>query len=244
MTSESARAWLPDSAHGVEQGRRAFDAIIAAWSSDWIEGQKAVIALARLAERGSPANDKALIADKGEVEVGISARAKRLLFETICAVDLAEVELGEVEHKLIDALVQRALDDLAERLAGQAEAAAHAPRDVQLGITLAGRELFGVRMTRALFAVRLKASLAKGAAQRRHPLLRRQRALGRLTIPLRAIVGRGSLSLSELHALGRGDILLLDQQADEGVALEVVGSGAALLFGRLSRDGDRPALNF
>jgi len=242
--SETARSWLPETAFSLDRARRAFDAIVGGWATDWFEGRTAAIAQVNFGERAGPASDKDLFASNAGVELRIGPRAKRLLFETICAVDLTEVELGEIEHKLIDALLQRALDDLADRMAMPVESALIETPDVRMGVSLAGRDLLGIHMTRSLFTARLKAALPKSSAQRRPPLHRRQRALGRLNVPLRAIVGRGSLSLSELRALALGDIVLLDQQANEGVALEVAGAGAALLYGRLGRDGDRPALNF
>ena len=243
MMAGSARSWLPDSAFTIDRARRALGAALETWSRAWFS--EARVSLTRVALEESPGRDDGGISPDAAdgTAIALSPRGKRRLFETICAVDLAELSLGEAEHRAIGAVTREAALDLLKAFdLGVPEPHSGDDKVVRLTVCVGGQELAVVRAPCGAVAARLTSAVARSTTPRAG-LVRRSRAIGSASVRLDAIVGRGALALGELNALNPGDIVILDRELEEGIALTLAGSSRVLLYGQLGRDGSMPALH-
>lgn len=238
-----ARAWLPDNALALERVRTALDPALADWARRWL-GAAARVGVDSVEAR-------AVTPDPGAVRITgpddrlallVSMPGKRLLFEVACAVDLAAVALGSNDHALIEAMTTEIAEDLATTL-GANETGGKIADDacLRLGLTLNGRALLTIEASRAWLAGKVRA-LASPVRTRLPRLERRRAAIGQSRVPIDAILGRGALSLAELHSLAAGDVVLLDRAVAQGVALIVGDSSRSIAQGALGRDGVRPTI--
>ena len=110
----------------------------------------------------------------------------------------------------------------------------HEPTEVMLAITLGVAGDLGEGRIRVCFPIAGLKSALGGAVQRgmgQHispenaPLLRTAlaKSLGQVALPLTAAIGTGEASIRSLANLRAGDIVRIDHQADEPIALQVDG---------------------
>src|SRR5579859_500717 len=223
--SSAARAWLPDGAFERSAARRVLSPVLEAWSNDWFVD--AMISLADVREADRATGLHGLVVDRpGQpTTISLTARGKRLLFETACSVDLAEIELSDTDRRLVDILVEEIASDLLARLDAMLEVPrVHDTPSHSLVLTLKGRDLLTINVSRSLLASWLKSGMPQPRG-REGTLTKRSRAIGETTLSLDAVVGSASIALADLTHLAIGDILILDQALDAGVAMTLSSSG-------------------
>jgi len=237
-----ARAWLPDTALGLERARAVLEPALAVWAERWL-GTAARVVVKSVGARETSPDPRAL--QIGDAASGpailLPARGKRLLLETVCAVDLAAVELGLKDHALIDAMAIGIAEDLIAALGtGDVGGEPDVVR-LSLGLALNGRDLLTIEVSRPWLAAEVR-TLVSPSRARSPRLARRRAAIGASPVTIDALLGRGSLSLAELHSLAPGDVVLLDRNVAQGVELVVAASARSLAHGALGRDGTQPTI--
>jgi flagellar motor switch protein FliN/FliY len=249
VTSEIPKPWLPRNA--LEQGfaRSVLADAVQAWSKEWF-ARETVRLDALTGFRGAPPPGPRCGQWRAQGALAIcsnpAARTK------LCALALGLGEptqhLSPRESAILDALEQRMIDSLIERLitalaGGRSGVSgpAPAPRDGGVMATLAandGAALFAIAIPFELMLAGAKMALS---AQRRAraPLSApggRLRALAPTALRLEADLGAARLSVGELKDLEPGDVLTLDRAIVEGATLTL--HERALARGHLiERDG-------
>jgi len=236
-----ARAWLPDGALGLDRVRAALQTALAGWAERWF-GATANVGVKTVVLRETSSDPRAIRiggSDTGPA-IRLPAKGKRLLLEAVCTVDLAMVELGPNDHALIDAMATEVAEDLIAAL-GAGDVGGKDEVWLGLGLGLNGRDLLSIEVPRAWLAAKVRA-LVQPSRARPPRLTRRRAAIGDSTVALEARLGRGALSLAELHSLAIGDVVLLDRAVEQGVDLILAGSAQSLACGALGRAGTQPTI--
>jgi hypothetical protein len=245
------RPWLPESAlarGGVDQ---ALADVARHWSANWL-ARKSVRPLGALAAMPTlpGAGSHWLVLDN-DVAIALSGAAADRLAMLMLGESTPPTTLADADRRVLDSLVEAALQDLCRRLAEALGLSPEArwrelgaddapsidrPRTCQFGVDTATPLLHLALATDALVALARARAARSPIRDRVKPIAA---GLATQQVDVSAALGRCSLNLADLAGLGVGDVLLLDRKVDAPLALSVDGLPTRRGTCSVQRDGGR-----
>ncbi len=228
------QAWLPDKCLADPRLSQPVASIVAAWCAHWFAapawtvGDHWVRKLPQNEDKLAPAFDlenglTGLLADRGKLH----------LSGAMLGLPLDKGTPGKADAQLINALADKALADLGERLStlatvksvGEGGAAFYIPVDwptYRLTIFNKARQpMLAVEADRQAL---VSLANAQAPTPRSQPMpVSRDIVLEHLRVRIGAKIGAAKLTLSELEALGVGDVIPLDRPVDGRLGMTVDG---------------------
>jgi len=240
----SCSAWLPDAALTLDRISAALSVCLQEWAEAWI-GDAVTAAQVQFSDAAQISTQVGRIHAAGSATtVSSEARTKRTLLEALLGTSLHGHVLTERDHRLLDGLAGRALEDLVarcDRLVSAFPAPAETARIAILTLRCPAGEIAKLELPHAALAGLVKASL--GDVRTKATSIRsRAQALDEATVEIEAILGENILRFEDVAGLAVGDVLLLDRSLDEPAQIRIAQAGVTLGAGVLSRDGNRVAL--
>lgn len=217
----TAQAWLPGDTPVPPALERRLAECVAEWSGRWFVADPLVVGpLARGA-----ALDLAWHALGDGMMLGLAPTAAVAIGARILGIAVGE--RGAADQSLLDEVAEACLIDLRQTLAGtfaaSRDAAWHPVAGPGERVAVIGsplRPLLAIALTSERFAALARASLPRTTPP---SLGAGHAALARTAVTVGAALGRCTISLAELQALGTGDVLVLDTPVDAAVPLAVDG---------------------
>jgi flagellar motor switch/type III secretory pathway protein FliN len=227
--SALARTWLPRTVLDGPHLSAGLAADLAQWSAQWLAGRPVHAAHASEEEASDAAPVRSM-----------TAAGKRRLVEMALAIDLATLVLSPADHRLIDALAETMLADLAARLgAGETDR-----EESALSVTIASEagDLARLRIGAQHLIEKVRSALPRPHPRKRAPLQRRGIAIAHSTVTVAAVLGRASLTVGDIDGLSEGDVIVLDRTIGTSAELQIAASCQPIARGALRAEGGRPAL--
>ena len=235
--------WLPRGAYTDDAVKAALCEPVARWSGRWFGRETAAVATVLHWPETAP--PQARVFSGSVAEAQMSGPGKRRVLEAALDVDLAAQALGEGDRRVLDGLAQRIAEDLVAVLDETFGGNAGHGDDARIGamLSLRGGDALAVTLPSQVLVPALKARL--GAVRKPTSAPReRVQALGPLRVMACGVLGSADLSVSDVDALGIGDVVILDRTLSEPVELRIAESGNRIGKGKLSRNGGRVAIQF
>jgi flagellar motor switch/type III secretory pathway protein FliN len=235
-----ARAWLPGAALTDGALDRLVCGAVEGWSAKWLArgALRPLHALAATATGAAAGSDgEWLVLDDG---AAVSAGAAAALGLALAMIDARGAKpQTDADRALLERVAAAAMEDLCTRLTGafklppgsQWQRAARLPpafAEDGVGCEIGAEpeeSLLRMRFT-AEFAIALRKSCA-GSVPRKTALGSVDLALGRQPVSASALLGRCSVTLSELSGLAVGDVLILDGNPTGPLDLAIAGGARA-----------------
>ncbi|HEY4116132.1 MAG TPA: FliM/FliN family flagellar motor C-terminal domain-containing protein [Rhizomicrobium sp.] len=165
-------------------------------------------------------------------------RGKRFLLEAALNVDLSESPLREGDRRLLDALAEKIIDDLAAHLeAALKPPAGEQEKTLRVVIAAGANELVVVRATEDALVPLIKAQCSKVRETSAAPS-NRLLALRQTPIVAHAHLGQAEVALADLDGLCIGDVLVLDAAVSDPIELRLADCRSVIARGRLCRSAD------
>ncbi len=235
--------WLPRDAFRDAAVRAVLSGPVTRWSGRWLaRDTAAVAAVSRDADGWWP---EAQVVAGALADARLSGPGKRRLLEAALDVDLAGQTLAQDDRRVMDDFALRAAGDLVAVLdeAFAKDAGREGASRIRVTLSLSGDEALAVTLPEHVLVPALKARL--GAARRKDAAPRgRLEALAPLRLVAEGVLGNAELALSDLDALGVGDVVILDRALNDPVELRVAANRRRIGQGRLGRNGGRVAIQF
>jgi len=240
----SCRAWLPDAALTLDRISAALSICLQEWAQAWI-GDAVTAAQVQFSDAAQISAQTGRVHAAGSAStVSSDGRGKRTLLEALLGTSLHGHVLTERDHRLLDGLAGRALEDLVarcDRLVGAFPAPAETARVLVVTLRCPAGEIAKLELPHAALAGLVKASLGDNHGKAMSVSSRAQ-ALDEATVEIEAVLGENILRFEDVAGLAVGDVLLLDRSLDEPAQIRIAQAGVTLGAGVLSRDGNRVAL--
>jgi len=240
----SCRAWLPDAALTLDRISAALSVCLQEWAEAWI-GDAVTAAQVQFLNASQISTQVGRVHAAGSATtVSSEARTKRALLEALLGTSLHGHVFTERDHRLLDGLAGRALEDLVarcDRLVGAFPAPAATARIAILTLRCPAGEIAKLELPHAALAGLVKASLGD-VRSKPMSISSRAQALGEATVEIEAVLGENILRFEDIAGLAVGDVLLLDRSLDEPAQIRLAQAGVVLGAGLLSRDANRVAL--
>ena len=240
----SCRAWLPDAALTLDRISAALSVCLQEWAEAWI-GDAVTAAQVQFSDAAQISTQVGRIHAAGSATtVSSEARTKRALLEALLGTSLHGHVLTERDHRLLDGLAGRALEDLVarcDRLVGVIPVPAATARVLVVTLRCPAGEIAKLELPHAALAGLVKASLGDNHGKPM-AISSRVEALGEAAVEIEAVLGENILRLEDVAGLAVGDVLLLARSLDEPAQIRIAQADMVLGAGILSRDGNRVAL--
>ncbi|HWW12225.1 MAG TPA: FliM/FliN family flagellar motor C-terminal domain-containing protein [Brevundimonas sp.] len=232
--SEHAWNWLPEGALSDPAALAPLDETLADWCRRWLPDDRL---RCQAPVFGIGPDPHSAVAEGRHFALQTPRTGPDALAARAMAVDLARLEIGEGDRKIIDAFRDEMLADLSKTLDGAAGLAADAPADRSGAVQIAvsdrdGRKVLILMTTRAVLAQMRRSRLPKRTA-RRSPLSSIRSATADATVSVSAHLGSAVMPVSEARRLAAGDVIILDRNLDEPIELTTIPDGASLACGIL-----------
>ncbi len=241
--SEVARSWLPAEAFTVSAVKAVLAVAVAPWSDAWFARREVAVSAVR--HGGIQKVREQRLEAKGSVATAhLPGPGKRLLLEAALDTDLAQKELCESDHRVLDAFAGVILEDLVARLdAALTDGDGTRGDSIDVTLTIGDRELVTVLLPSNALVPALK---ARYGAPRRAQVKPANRfaALGPTEIVVEGVLGQAEIGMHDFRELAVGDVLVLDRSLREPVELRVAQHRGTLGFGKLTRREGRVAVQF
>jgi len=236
----AAKDWLPAEAFSEEAVRAALAETVERWSRRWLREGAAAVAAVHPAGIAEPSSQSRLVT--GTIaHAELTGRGKRALVEASLDVELAGQTLSEGDHAVLEAFAGAAMQDIValldENFRGDPEDDGARLRIV---LSLAGAELLAVTLPRHVLVPAMRGRLGAPRTGKDAPKSRLG-ALGSTKVTAEAVLGQVELALGDLHALGVGDVVILDRMLQDPVELRL-SAGQPIARGKLSRNAGRVAI--
>jgi flagellar motor switch/type III secretory pathway protein FliN len=240
----SCRAWLPDAALTLDRISAALSICLQEWAQAWI-GDAVTAAHVQFSGAAQISTQTGRVHAAGSASsISSEGRQKRALLEALLGTSLHGHVLTERDHRLLDGLAGRALEDLVarcDRLVGATDLPAAAARAAIVTLRCPAGEIAKLELPHAALAGLVKASLADNHGKPMS-ISSRAEALEEATVEIEAVLGENIVRLEDIAGLAVGDILLLDRSLDEPAQIRIAQAGVVLGAGMLSREANRVAL--
>ena len=240
----SCRAWLPDAALTLDRISAALSVCLQEWAEAWI-GDAVTAAQVQFSDAAQISTQVGRIHVAGSAtSISSEGRAKRALLEALLGSSLHGHVLTERDHRLLDGLAGRALQDLVARcddLGRATDLPAAAARAAIVTLRCPAGEIAKLELPHSALAGLVKASLGDNHGKPMS-ISSRVEALGEAAVEIEAVLGENILRFEDVAGLAVGDVLLLDRALEEPAQIRIAQAGVTLGAGMLSRDGNRVAL--
>ena len=215
---------------------------MATWARRWFGARPvAVTSFVTLAGPPPPDIDGDWRRHADLVAVKHSRVANSRLLERALDLSLEGLVLSEIDRRVIAALAQRVIEDLAATLKAALDVGTAALPDplgpfgcALIGIAEGRDQLLTVAIPLEALVRLRKAELAP-ASRSANPLAGVSEALQPTTVVLEASLGKVKLSLAELQGLSPGDIVVLDRVIEDGGEISLIESD--VVFARATLSG-------
>jgi len=225
--------WLPETAITQTRIRAAFAGALGQWSQVWLAGGREVEISDRPASIAAQ-DDGSFHFEAGAVAFQLPATAKRYLLEAVLGEGLSGKSLTADDHRLLDKLAGKAVQDLISRLEALIPSASIPNGKMRrLGLFMAGHECGRFTFPAHALVALVKAGMKRSSISS-PPLARRLTAIAPCEVEVEADLGHVLLKVDELRDLEPGDVLVLEQSLDALVSMRLATSKALLGQGRLS----------
>jgi flagellar motor switch/type III secretory pathway protein FliN len=213
--------------------------VVASWSSRWLLRAPAEVSAVRMGEpERTTAAGLGLRVQKQSFDIEVAMRGKRFLLEAALNVDLSESPLREGDRRLLDALAEKIIDDLAAHLeAALKPPAGEQEKTLRVVIAAGANELVVVRATEDALVPLIKAQCSKVRETSAAPS-NRLLALRQTPIVAHAHLGQAEVALADLDGLCIGDVLVLDAAVSDPIELRLADCRSVIARGRLCRSAD------
>jgi len=240
---EGVRDWLPKQAFAEDAVRAALDGVVAAWSEAWVSGATARISAVRGRGPASAPAPNSIQLKSLVVAAELPPLGKRHLLQAMLGADLSAEGLRAGDHKVLDALVRQALEDLTARLDKAFARGGPCAGEPELVVTLAlaEREFLMLAVHEHMLVPALRHRLGSPKPASSAPQSR-AKALGPMRLALEAVLGRAELTMHELEGLSIGDVVILDRHLNEEVELRLAGIESPLARGKLIRSATQVSI--
>jgi len=244
--TQQFKHWLPQGAFCLDAVGAVLAPAIEPWSTNWFARKSAAVSSVRTYETaaapsGAAAQSVQVFAERAAVQ--LPPRGKRLLLDTLLALDLSQQILSDGDRRILDHLASQVLDDLGARIDKLFEAEPRFADEqfLSVGLALEGRELLVVTLPEHILIPRIKARLTK-TNRVSQPLRKRLQALAGTKIVAEAVLGRADLAMNDLESMAVGDVVVLDRDLSDAIDLHLSGSAKPFTCGRLVHDGEHYTL--
>jgi flagellar motor switch/type III secretory pathway protein FliN len=225
--------WSPIGPTQVDRARAAITPSLEQFGRDWFDDTAAVrLDTLKAISRPERITEEWRVWQSGDdLQVAASPFAMRSLAEAALGYRGATAASNPTEARILDAVARRQLAALLHGIGGRLGLPRKA--SMEAATTAAGPRGFAgvvgmisIANRPAQFALAIGARLlwrarADTRREHRHSLVARRQAVMDSPVPLVSVIGRTDLSLSQLAAMAKGDVLLVGRHVNEPLPVRV-----------------------